>query len=584
MALNKDRFTRPMYRRLWIPAMLSSVGWALSDIADAVVVGQRLGTVGLAAISLILPVYMVNCMFAHGLGLGGSVRYSRLMGEGKVPEAKDNFAQILTLTLIFSIGTAVLGTVFINPLLRVLGTVPEDGALFDATKAYLQIQLLATPLFYLSNVINYYLRNDGSEKLAGVGSVTGNICDIALNFLLVLVFGMGTAGAALATAIGQVITLSIYAPGLFRKNHVLRIALPKRGWIGNAFSMLWAGLATTVQYLYKTVFILLCNNILMRLGGETGIAIFDIIQNTSYLILYLYEGTARAMQPILSTYHGERNLPGQKTLMRIGFVSGILTGGAMIALVAIWPAGICALFGVAGTAAEPLAHIALRIYALGAFFAGINILLSNFFQAIEREKLSFVIETLRGALLLIPMTFIGASFGLEGFWWLFPNTEILSEIISFILFAVLFRLRRFVHARISEERVFRRTILSTNTDIGTASSDLEEFCDRWDANPKQKYTVMMAVEELGLAILQHGFNGREDGYIEITVAALENGEFELHLRDDALSFDPFSMNTEETGPDSDPDMDSIGVLMIKKRAKEFSYRQYQGFNSLFVKI
>ena len=68
----KDRFTGPMYYRLWWPAMLSSVGWALSDMADAVVVGQRLGATGLAAISLILPVYMINCMMAHGLGLGGS--------------------------------------------------------------------------------------------------------------------------------------------------------------------------------------------------------------------------------------------------------------------------------------------------------------------------------------------------------------------------------------------------------------------------------------------------------------------------------------------------------------------------------
>ena len=71
----KDSFTGRMFRGLWIPAMLSSLGWALSDMADAVVVGQRLGAVGLAAISLILPVYMINCMFAHGLGLGGSVRY-----------------------------------------------------------------------------------------------------------------------------------------------------------------------------------------------------------------------------------------------------------------------------------------------------------------------------------------------------------------------------------------------------------------------------------------------------------------------------------------------------------------------------
>ena len=573
-----------MYRRLWIPAMLSSFGWALSDIADAVVVGQKLGTTGLAAISLILPVYMVNCMFAHGLGLGGTVRYSRLLGEGKTDEAKNSFAQVFALMLVLSVGTAILGTVFLTPLLRLLGTAPEDGALFEATRGYLRIQLAATPLFYLSNVFNYYLRNDGSEKLAGAGSVIGNLCDIALNFLLVLALGMGTAGAALATALGQIITIAIYLPGFFREKHVLRFALPKRGWIPRSLSMLWSGFATSVHYLYQTVFFLLCNNVLLRLGGETGVAVFDIIQNTSYLILYLYEGTARAMQPILSTYHGEQNFVGQKTLLRIGFGSGILTGSAMILLVALWPGGVCALFGVAGTAAESLAHIALRIFSLGAFFAGINILLSNFFQAVEREKLSFVIETLRGALLLIPMTFLCARFGLERFWWLFPNTEFASEVLAVLIFILALRPRRFLRDRVADERVFNRTILSNNIDVGAASADLEAFCERWDASPRQQYTVMMTVEELGLAILQHGFRGREDGYIQITVIARENGEFELHLRDDAVHFDPFSLKTSRADSVDEVDMDTMGMLLIKKRAKEFSYRQYHGFNSLIVKI
>ena len=82
---NGDRFTGRIFRRgMWGPAIISSAGWALSDVADAVVVGQGDGrAVGLAAIALILPVYMINCMFAHGLGLGGSVRFSRLLGGEK---------------------------------------------------------------------------------------------------------------------------------------------------------------------------------------------------------------------------------------------------------------------------------------------------------------------------------------------------------------------------------------------------------------------------------------------------------------------------------------------------------------------
>ncbi len=82
--LKDDKFTVKIFFRLFSPAMLSTLGWALSDMADAVVVGQRLGSVGLAAIALILPIYMINCAIVHGFGLGGSVQYSKLLGEGAI--------------------------------------------------------------------------------------------------------------------------------------------------------------------------------------------------------------------------------------------------------------------------------------------------------------------------------------------------------------------------------------------------------------------------------------------------------------------------------------------------------------------
>lgn len=574
-----DRFTGSMYRRLWIPAMASSLGWAFSDMADAVVVGQKLGTVGLAAIGLILPVYMINCMLAHGLGLGGSVRYARLLGEGKPDEAAESFAGVLWLGLILSGLTAVMGSLLITPLLRLLGTVPSDGALFVATKDYLRILVAATPLFYLSNLFNYYLRNDGGEHRAGVGSVTGNLCDIAFNVIFVLGLGLGTRGAALSTALGQIITIAIYLPGFFQKDHVLRLSLPGKGWLAPAFSSLKAGLATSVQYLYQMIFFLLCNNLLIRMGGENGVAVFDLLQNASYLILYLYEGTARAMQPILSTYQGEQNRAGLQQMMRLGFGSGVAVGSLLIILVEVWPAGLCLLFGVHEPSARMLAFEALRIYGLGAFFAGISILLCNAYQARGQENASFVLETLRGVLLLFPLTLLCSRFGLAGFWWLFPATEILSLAI----FGILVQSGRYRFQDLAPERIFQRTVLGTAEDLGVLTQELDAFCRDWDAAPRQQYIVTMAAEELGLAILQHGFAGRKDGYIQITAIALENGEFELHLRDDAVTFDPFSLETERAGTEGF-DMDGIGILVIRQRARAFYYRRYQGFNTLSVKI
>ena len=580
MHRTKDSFTGRMFRGLWIPAMLSSLGWALSDMADAVVVGQKLGTVGLAAISLILPIYMINCMFAHGFGLGGSVRYSRLLSQGKPQEAADSFHGVFWLALAFSAATAVLGSVFMGPLLALLGTRPADGALYTATKDYLQILVAATPLFYLSNILNYYLRNDGSQRRAGVGSVTGNISDITLNILLVLVLDMGTRGAALSTALGQIITICIYLPGFFSKKHTLRFALPGRRWAAPALSTLKAGMATSVQYLYQMIFFLVCNNLLIRLGGETAVAVFDVIQNTSYLILYMFEGTGRAMQPILSTYQGERNRQGKRNAVRLGFTAGLAVGGALIAFVELWPRGMCLLFGIAGSASEALACTALRLYGAAALFAGINILLCNYYQACENEKPSFLLETLRGAALLIPLTFVCYRLGLQHFWLLF----LLTEAGSLTVFLLLGIGGRYKKAELPEEHIFQRTILSNAADVMDVSRELEAFCEGWGAGMKQQMLATMTVEEIGMAILKHGFQGRTDGYIQLTAIMEENGQLELHLRDDATTFNPFDMETSRASKDGEFDMDSMGVLVIKQRAKDFFYRRYQGFNTLIITI
>lgn len=576
----KDKFTRRMFRRLWIPAMCSSFGWALSDMADAVVVGQKLGTVGLAAIGLILPVYMINCMFAHGLGLGGAVRYSRLLGQGKTKEALNSFNGVLWLSLAFGVVTAVLGNVFMEPLLAILGTKPGDGAFYKATEEYLRILVTATPLFYLSNVFNYYLRNDGSHRLAGAGSVIGNLCDIGLNFVFVLGLSMGTRGAALATAMGQVITICIYLPGFLDTKHTIRFDWPKLRWMAEAFSALKAGLATSVQYLYQMIFFLICNNLLIRLGGESAVAVFDVIQNISYLILYLFEGTGRAMQPILSTYQGEHNEQGKQNVVRLGFVHGLILGGILIATVELWPKGACLLFGIAGSSSELLAMRALRMYGAAALFAGISILLCSYHQACENEKPAFVLETLRGIVCLLPAMFLCYGLGLDNFWLMF----LVTEVGALVLYRVFNVAGRCPIQELPPERIFQRTIFSNGEDVMDVCRDLEAFCDTWEVDMKRQLLMTMTVEEIGMAILSHGFQGRTDGYIQITAIVEENGQLALHLRDDATTFNPFDMQTKRAGVDQEFDMDSMGVLVIKERAKEFFYRRYQGFNTLIIKL
>lgn len=576
---NKDQFTGKMFRRLWGPSLVSALGLAFGDMADAVVVGQKMGATGLAAISLCLPVYMVINVCMHSLGLGGSVRYSRYMGEGKREEAVHNFNRILQVALALGILLGVLGNVFLQPILAMLGTTPGDGALYAASGEYARIIIMGIPAFFISYIMNYYLRNDDNQKLASLGFTIANILDVLLNILFVLVLNLGVSGAALSTVLGQFIAIAIYLPGILKKQNGLRFCL-----CGMDLKEVWqcfrTGFSTAVQYICQLVFLLICNHGLMNLAGEEGVAVFDMLQNASYLILYLYEGTVKAMQPLISTYCGERNMEGERNAFRMGLVYGSAVGVAAILLVCIFPQAMCSFFGLKATGVVALGSRALRIYSIGTFFGGFAILIEGYYQSREMEKNAFTMTVLRSAVILIPCAMLFSVTGILHFWWLFPVTEV----VSLILFFVWKKFRGEKEKIFDRERVYGKTIENKNEDLGTLTGEAEEFCEKWEADVKQSYFVTMAVEEICLAIMQKAFDGRQQGYIQVTLVALEDGQFELHIRDNATYFNPFSMDTKKWNKSGDYDMDAMGMLIIRQKAKDFFYRQYQGFNSLVVKV
>ncbi len=575
---SKDQFTGKIFGRLWAPAMASSLTLAVADMADAIVVGQKMGAAGLAAISLALPVYMVVNVFVHGMGIGGSVRYSRLLGEGKEQEAVSGFNQMLKAALIISFFSAVLGNVFLEQLLFALGVKPADGTLFFVSRDYVRIILSGMPVLFLSYLLNYYLRNDNSQKLAGVGFTIGNLADFGMNVLFVLILDFGAAGAAMSTVLGQLISVMIYLPATLQKKHALRFMSAKIE-IREAAASFRTGFSTSVQYIWQMFFLLIANHTLMHYSGEAGVAVFDMVQNVSYIILYLYDGTAKAMQPLTSTYQGEYNEKGCLSVKRMGILYGTAVGIVASVLLALFPETMCVIFGLEGEAAVSMASYAIRIYCLGGVFGGISVILEGYYQSCKEEGLAFYLATLRGAAVLIPCTILFAPLGLEAFWFLFPATEIISLVCFLFLKKITKRKEPF-----DRKRVYSRTIEGKNDDLGLLLEEVEAFCKTWKAEKKQRYFVTMTIEEICLLIIEKAFENQSRGYIQVTLAACLDNEFELHIRDNARMFNPFSMETNKASREGSYDMDAMGIFVIRQKAKHFFYRQYQGFNTLIVRI
>lgn len=575
----QDSFTPKMFRRLMVPSLMSSIGLAFGDMADAVVVGQEMGAVGLAAISLSLPLYMVYNVFMHGLGIGGSISFSQLLGEGKKEEAVRCYNQVMQTGILIGLLIAAVVNLFPESILRLLGTVPSDGALYETSRIYLRMIALGAPLFFINYMLNYFLRNDNCERLAGAGFLLGNVTDIVLNLVFVLWLGMGIQGAALATLIGLTVGIASYLPAVLSSEHYLR-PFWYRVKTGEVFSCFKTGFATSSQYVFQMIFLLIVNNVLMELAAENGVAVFDLLQNASYLVLYLYEGCNKAMQPLISTFYGEKNPEAAAHTRRLGLTWGTLIGAAAALLIFLFPETVCRIFGLDSAELIHLGSQALRIYCSGTVFAGISIMLETCYQSFKEEKSAFMIALLRGCAVLLPCTVVFSVLPLPFFWFLYPFTELAS------LGIFLFWKKKYGTdtAAFDTARLFRETIRNGTKDMAGLTDRLEAFCVQWHASVKQKYFVVMSVEEVCMAIITRGFGAGKTGEIQITVAALETGEFELHVRDSAESFNPFSLQTAKVGKKQGVDLDAMGMMVIRSQAKDFFYRHYQGFNSLTIRI
>lgn len=577
--MKQDVFTGRMFRRLFVPSLWASVGLAFSDMADALVVGWRMGETGLAAIGMTLPLFMVINLFMHGLGIGGSVRYAQMLGAGKREAAADSFARVLQLGLAISCALALAVNLFPGETLRLLGVGATGGELYRQTMAYVRLIGLGAPVFFLNYILNYYLRADGQQRRASGGFLTGTLVDIGLNVALVLGLNMGTTGAALATLSGSAAAVCVYLPGLLGRRGFLYLRWVRPAW-RDALSCLRTGLSSSVQYIYQLVFLLIATRTLLACFGETGVAVFDMVQNASYLVLYLYDAAVKALQPLASTFYGEKNEGTMARSLQLALGWGLGFGVLAAALVSLFPRWVCVAFGLSGAEALTMGTLALRLYCLSSVFAGTGMLLEAYFQSVEREQDAFVLATLRGCIVLLPVTLLLALVWPAGLWWVFPITEMLS-LGAFFLWR---RLRPAAREAFPPERVLHWQIRSRTGELGDLSRDAAAFCERWGASPRQRYLVDLTIEEIGVAIISKAFLSQGDGYLQITLIACEDGGFQLHIRDNAAGFDPFSLETGKVGDGEDFDMDAMGMLVVKKQAKDFFYRQYQGFNTLVVSI
>ena len=446
MQLNTSHLSKKediTFLKAYGPIFVSMLFTTFADIVDAIVLGQSLGTVGLSAISFSIPLYMVMNVLMHSIGLGGAVMYSsrKLRDE---EDAGNILCSCLYVLIIVGFICSIIILTFTDSILS-LFHVKYGTNLYKESLTYMRLIGIATPFIMFSYGSAYFLRANSFFKFAGNVFIAGNIVDILLNVILVSIFHMNALGAGIATLSGSV-TVCI---GEFICIVINRKIIPPKRHLNfvDVYRSFIHGFSKNSAFIFSFIFVSLMNIACMKLYHNSGVAAYEVIQNISYMLMYLYGAITQVMQPFISENYSKHNNrvtnKYAQIALRIGFVNGIIVS----ILFYLHPDWIARLFNVEQ---NMIVLESIRIYCTGILFMGFNTIISEIFIDMEIKTPSIIASVIKAIFSISPLLFILYNVDKAVLWWMFPIPEIVI-FIALLIYTLVFMRK---HNRYYTERKY----------------------------------------------------------------------------------------------------------------------------------
>lgn len=414
------------FLRYTIFSVLGTLGISCYILADTYFIAKGLGSQGLAALNLAIPVY--NLIYGSGLmfGMGGATMFSICSGRGEEGTADVIYSNILILALGVSFlffGIGLFGAV---PLAVFLGA---DPSVLSMTALYLKWLLLFSPAFMVNTLLQCFVRNDGSPQLSMAAMIGGSFANIFLDYIFIFPFHMGMFGAVFATGISPVVSMLLMLPHWIRKrNHFhfypgkVRLQRPL------ILQTLALGIPSLAAQLSAALVMVLFNLLILRLEGNTGVAAYGVIANIAIVTTAIINGITQGAQPLLSRFYGAGDRKQEKAVLRYAMLTS-MAASVLIYLFLVGFAGpVTKVFNSEGNEMlQKIAEEGMKLYFLSMPVTSCNMVFATFFTSVEMALPAHILSFLRGFLLLIPAVFgLAYLFGMTGVWLSFPVAETLA--------------------------------------------------------------------------------------------------------------------------------------------------------------
>ena len=411
-----------------IPASIGILVMSLNILIDTIFVGQWIGSEAIAAINVVLPVSFFIAALGMAIGVGGASIISRSLGEKNIIKAEQTFGNQITLTFLITILVVIFGLLFVNQIIPIFG---GKGSLFSLAKTYYVIVMYGVPVLAFCMMANNTIRAEGKPKNAMYAMLLPSISNLTLDYIFIKVFDMGMMGAAWATSLSYGVCATYIIYFFLSGQSILKPKLSNFFINYNTVLQITSlGSVTLVRQAMVSLTVLLVNNILFTIGGESSITVYAIISRMLMFATFPIFGITQGFLPIAGYNYGAKNWLRVRNIINTSILYSSVLATIVFLLIFFYSDFIPQIFSKDVIVSEQT-PMALRYVFMALPIIGIQLIGAAYFQAIGKAKPALLLTLSRQGFFFIPLLFLLPPYiGVNGVWLSFPIADLLSTLVT----------------------------------------------------------------------------------------------------------------------------------------------------------
>lgn len=410
-----------------VPASIGILFMSVNILVDTIFVGQWIGSLAIAAVTVVLPITFLISSLGMAIGIGGSSIISRALGGKDKEKAYRTFGNQIMMTLVLALFFVVIGFLFSDEILLFFGA---NGEIMKPAKEFFIPVLIGVPFLALCMMGNNVIRAEGKAKFAMMAMIIPAFGNIILDIIFIKFLDMGMFGAALATTISYFMCF-VFILWFFIKKSELKPSLHHYKFdlsIVKEISSL--GLVTFSRQGVVSILAIIINHTLFTYGGEHSVVVYGIISRMLMFALFPILGITHGFLPIAGYNYGAENYNRVKETISISIKYAAVLATFIFILILVFAKPIVSVFT---NDADVIAETpnALRWVFAALPIIALQLIGAAYFQAAGKAIPALLLTLTKQGFFLIPLVLILPNyFGIFGVWVAFPIADILSTIIT----------------------------------------------------------------------------------------------------------------------------------------------------------